>query len=275
MASEACRIDFHPQAARPTRKSASMDLNLKEKVAVVTGASQGLGKAIAFSLAKEGARVAISGRRQEVVEETAREIKDQTRADILPFAGDMTRAESGVEFIDRAAAKWGTIHILVNNVGQATRGDLESLDPADWQHAFDVNFMSAVHYTRQAIPWMKKQRWGRIINISALSGKEPAEDLIASNAVKSGMISFSKTLSRELAPHNILVNCVSPGLVQSPQNDRYFAREERKAAVQAIPLNRFGRPDEFADVVTFLCSDRAGYVTGVNLVVDGGASRGL
>lgn len=252
-----------------------MDLNLKEKIALVTGASEGLGKAIALSLAREGAKVAISGRRQEILEQAAREIKEQTRTDVLTFAGDMTRPESAAGFIHRVVDEWGTIHILVNNVGQATRGNLESLDPADWQRTFDVNLMSAVLCASQAVPMMKKQKWGRIINISALSGREPADELIASNVIKSGVISFSKSLSRDLAPHNILVNCVSPGLIQSPQNDRYFTREEKEAAVRGIPLNRFGEPDEFADVVTFLCSERAGYVTGVNLVIDGGTGRGL
>ncbi len=252
-----------------------MNLGLKEKIAVVTGASAGLGKAVALGLAREGAKVAISGRRRDVLEKAAKEIERETRGDILTFAGDMTRIEDVTAFVDKVVDEWKTIHILVNNVGQATRGRLDTLRRRDWQQAFEVNLISAVHGAGRVAPVMKKQNWGRIINISALSGKEPGEELIASNVVKSGLISFSKTLSRELASDNILVNCVSPGLIDSPQNDRYFSRPEKEDALGKIPLHRFGDPQEFADVVVFLCSDRASYITGVNLLVDGGASRGV
>ncbi len=234
-----------------------------------------MGKAIALSLAGEGARVAISGRRQDLLEQTAIELRRETQAQILTFAGDMTQIESVTEFVKRIVDEWETIHILVNNVGQATRGHLETLCRKDWQNTFDTNLLSAIHCTGQITPIMKNQKWGRIIYISALSGKEPGGELIASNVVKSGLISFSKTLSRELAPDNILVNCVSPGLIESPQNDRYFTPSERNEAIGNIPLRRFGDQNEFADVVAFLCSERASYVTGVNLLVDGGASRGV
>ncbi len=250
-----------------------MDLDLKNKIAVVTGASAGLGRAIAFSLAREGAKVAISGRRRDVLEETAKEIRSQTQASVLTFAGDMTQIKDVTAFMDLVKNEWDYIHILVNNVGQATRGCLEALCQSDWQQVFEVNLLSAVHCTSQVTPIMKKQKWGRIINISALSGKEPAQELIASNVVKSGLISFSKTLSRELASDNILVNCVSPGLIDSPQNDQYFSPMEKDEALSKIPLHRFGDPKEFADTVVFLCSQRAGYITGVNLLVDGGASH--
>ncbi|MCP4720662.1 MAG: SDR family oxidoreductase [Desulfobacteraceae bacterium] len=252
-----------------------MNLGLKNKIAVVTGASAGLGRAIAFSLAREGANVAICGRRQEVLEQTAMEIKRETQTKVLAFAGDMTQAEDVRLFIKRVINEWGTVHILVNNVGQATRGCLDSLSPNNWQQTFEVNIMSAVLCTNQVTPVMKAQKWGRIINISALSGKEPGQELIASNVVKSGLIGFSKTLSRELALDNILVNCISPGLIDSPQNDRYFSRLEKEEALSRIPLHRFGDPQEFADVVAFLCSQRSSYITGVNLLVDGGASHSL
>ena len=252
-----------------------MNLELKDKIAVVTGASAGLGRAIAFGLAREGAKVAISGRRQEVLEETAMELKRETQANVLTFVGDMTQIENVTAFVNQVVDEWDTIHILVNNVGQATRGRLESLCQRDWQQTFEVNLLSAVHCTSQVVSVMKMQKWGRIINISSLSGKEPVEELIASNVVKSGLISFSKTLSRELASDNIIVNCVSPGLIDSPQNDRYFSRAEKDEALSRIPLHRFGDPKELADAVVFLCSERASYITGVNLLVDGGASHSV
>jgi len=252
-----------------------MNLELKDKIAVVTGASAGLGRAIAFGFAREGAKVAISGRRQEVLKETAMELKRETQANVLTFVGDMTQIENVTAFVNQVVDEWNTIHILVNNVGQATRGRLESLCQRNWQQTFEVNLLSAVHCTSQVVPVMKMQKWGRIINISALSGKEPDEELIASNVVKSGLISFSKTLSRELASDNIIVNCVSPGLIDSPQNDRYFTRAEKDEILSRIPLHRFGDPKELADAVVFLCSERASYITGVNLLVDGGASHSV
>jgi len=208
-----------------------VDLGLKDKIAIITGASEGLGREIAFSLAREGAKVAISGRREEVLEETAMIIERETRANVLTFAGDMTNAEDVTAFVNLVVHKWHGIHILVNNVGQATRGSLDGLSQHEWQQTFEVNLLSAVHCTRQVAPVMKSQKWGRIVNISALSGKEPGRDLIASNVVKSGLIGFSKTLSRELASHNIIVNCVSPGLIDSPQNDRYFSPLEKEDAL--------------------------------------------
>jgi len=252
-----------------------MNLDIKGKIALVTGGSAGLGKAIAFSLAREGANVAISGRRKEALDETAREIRNKTKAKVLTFVGDMTQKESVTAFVNQVVDDWNTIHILVNNVGQATRGQLDSLCQDDWQQAFEVNLLSAVYCTTQVTPFMKKQKWGRIINISALSGTEPGEELIVSNVLKSGVISFSKTLSRELASDNILVNCVSPGLINSPQNEDYFSPKEREMVIKTIPLQRFGKPKEFADTVAFLCSERASYVTGINLIVDGGTSHGV
>lgn len=252
-----------------------MNLGLTNKVAIVTGASAGLGKAIALSLAAEDVNVAISGRGRVAIEEAAQAIEMATKSQVLPFTGDMTEPDSVKRFVDAVIAAFGTIHILVNNVGQATRGQLIALDHAAWQQTFEINLMSAIHVTTNVIPYMQKQQWGRIINIAALSAKEPGAELIASNAMKSGLVGFSKTLSHELASDNILVNSISPGLIDSPQNDRYFSPAEHQAALEQIPLGRFGHPEEFADIVTFLCSERASYVTGINLLVDGGASRGI
>jgi NAD(P)-dependent dehydrogenase (short-subunit alcohol dehydrogenase family) len=250
-----------------------MNLDLRNKIALVTGASAGLGREIAFNLAREGAKVAISGRRKTQLNETAVAISDETGSEVLTFVGDMTLKKNAIAFINQVINKLDTIHILVNNVGQATRGYFDSLSQSDWQQTFEVNLLSAVYCSKKVIPYMKTQKWGRIINIAALSGKEPVEELIASNVVKAGLINFSKTLSRELASDGILVNCVSPGLIKSPQNDRYFSKQEKDEALQAIPLQRFGEAKEFADAVVFLCSERSSYITGINLVIDGGMSH--
>ena len=252
-----------------------MNLDLKNKIALVTGASAGLGREIAFNLAREGAKVAISGRRKAQLNETAVTISKETEAEVLTFVGDMTQKKNATAFVNKVINELDTIHILVNNVGQATRGYLDSLSQSDWQQTFEVNLLSAVHCSKKVIPYMKKQKWGRIINISALSGKEPVEELIASNVVKAGLINFSKTLSRELASDRILVNCVSPGLIKSPQNDRYLSKQKKDKALQTIPLQRFGEAKEFADAVVFLCSERSSYITGINLVIDGGISHSV
>lgn len=252
-----------------------MKLGLENKVAIVTGGSEGLGKAIALSLSQEGARVAISGRRETALIEAAKEIEAISGAAPYIFVGDMTQENSVKIFVSEVVKEFSTVHVLVNNVGQATRGLLTALDHNKWQQTFDTNLMSAVHVTTNVVPHMQKQNWGRIINISALSGKEPTDELVASNVVKAGLISLSKTLSRELAASNILVNTISPGLIESTQNDSYFSETERRDALAKIPLSRFGSGSEFADTVTFLCSERASYITGINLLVDGGASHGF
>jgi 3-oxoacyl-[acyl-carrier protein] reductase len=252
-----------------------MNLNIENKVAIVTGASAGLGKAVAWSLANEGLKVAISGRNQNSLEQTAMEIESSTGIGVLAVSGDMSKAEFVKDFVDKVIAQFKTIHILVNNVGQAVRGLFTTVEMDKWQSSLEVNLMSAVYATKDVVPYMKKQKWGRIINIAALSATEPNCELAASNAAKSGLLSIAKTLSRELAGDNILVNCVSPGLIESPQNERYFTDAELKEVVGKIPLGRLGYPEEFADVVTFLCSERASYITGKNLIVDGGINRGL
>ncbi|MBI9052130.1 MAG: SDR family oxidoreductase [Anaerolineaceae bacterium] len=252
-----------------------MNLELTEKVVIITGASAGLGKAIAFSLAQEGAKIAISGRRKDALEKTAAEIRQRTQAHVLTFAGDMSQSDDIQAFISLVEKQWGTVHILVNNVGQATRGTHNQLSQADWQKTIEVNLFSSVQCSQHVIPYMRQQQWGRIINISALSGKEPADAQMASNTIKAALINYSKSLSREVAQDNILVNCVSPGLIESPQNERWFSNEEKTAAIDNIPLKRFGTPQEFADAVTFLCSQRASYINGINMIMDGGSSRSI
>jgi 3-oxoacyl-[acyl-carrier protein] reductase len=252
-----------------------MNLGLEEKVAIVTGASAGLGKAIALSLANEGAAVAISGRKAEALNQAAVQIESMAGRRVKTIPGDMSKPEPVKNLVDKVVAEFGTVHILINNVGQAERGLFTTLDLDRWQACLEVNLMSAIFAIQNALPHMQNNKWGRIVNITALSATEPNCELAASNVSKSGLLSLSKTLSRELASDNILVNCVSPGLIESPQNDRYFSEAQRKEAINEIPLGRFGYPEEFADMVCFLCSERASYITGENIIIDGGISRGL
>ena len=170
-----------------------MNLNLENKVAIVTGASSGLGKAIAFSLANEGAIVAISGRNQNELKRTATEIESATGRGVLTVSGDMSKAASVKHSVDMVIAEHETVHILVNNLGQAYRGLFTIIGTDKWQTSFEVNLMSAIYATKNVVPHMQRQKWGRIINIAALSATEPSSELVASNVAKSGLLSFSKT----------------------------------------------------------------------------------
>lgn len=253
-----------------------MDLGLKDKIAVVTGGSEGIGKAIAMGLAREMSKVAITGRRQKQLHETADEIADRTGAQVYAFAADMTEKEEVKQFVEAVRKKWQTVHILVNNVGCATRALFEELKEKDWQKAVNTNLFSAIFCTEFILPFMRKQKWGRIINIAAVSGKEPSPNLMASNAAKSGLLGFSKTLATEVARNNVLVNTVCPGRILTPQIRKLFGEKERQnIASTYIPIKRFGNAEELANLVVFLGSECASYITGTTVCVDGGISRGL
>jgi NAD(P)-dependent dehydrogenase (short-subunit alcohol dehydrogenase family) len=253
-----------------------MDLGLAGRVAIVTGASEGIGYAIALSLAREGAKVAINARNPDKLRAAADAIRERTDAEIIAEAADMCSPDDVSRFFQSVFSSWGTIHILVNNVGRATRATFEELSARDWQKALEANLTSAVLATQQVLPKMKAQRWGRIINIAAVSAKQPSPNLMASNAGKSAMLAFSKSLANEVGRHNILVNTVCPGRILSPQIVRLFSEKERDAIASAqIPLGRFGEVEELADLVAFLASERASYLTGTTIEVDGGFSKGL
>jgi 3-oxoacyl-[acyl-carrier protein] reductase len=253
-----------------------MDLGLENKIAIVTGGSEGIGKAIALGLAREKVKVAISGRRKKQLADAVNEIREKTGAGVHAANADMTNKKDVEIFIADVLEKWQTVHILVNNVGSATKAFFNELTEENWRNAMDSNLFSAIYCTQQVLSCMRKQKWGRIINIAAVSGKEPSFNLMASNVAKSGLLSFSKTLANELAPDNILVNCVCPGRIITPQIMRLFPDEERKnIAATSIPMKRFGTADELSNLVVFIASERSSFITGTVIPVDGGASRGL
>ena len=252
-----------------------MELGIKDKVAIITGASEGIGKAIAFGLAKEGVKVAISARREDVLKKTCTEIKE-TGAEVLCFKGDMTDRKAADDLVEQLIEQWGTVHILVNNVGCATKKPFEDLTDQDWQHTIDMNITSTINCTKSVLPYMKAQGWGRIINISAVSGHEPSMGLLASNVAKSGVNSLTKSLANEVSKNNILVNCVAPGRILTPQLKRIFNEEQiREISDALIPVKRFGKPEEFANLVVFLASEAASYINGTIIPVDGGLSRSI
>jgi 3-oxoacyl-[acyl-carrier protein] reductase len=260
-----------------------MELGLKGKQAIVTGASKGLGHAIATELAREGADLAICARNAQELESAAASFRSFGVA-VHAQATDVTDQHAVEGFVAASAAALGGIDILVNNAGRAHPGDFESLSDQDWQADLDVKLFSMIRFTRHVLPHMRARGGGRIVNINAVLGRAPDPKLFATSVNRAACISFSKALAIELGPESILVNSVNIGSVltsnwrnihqkQAPDvpEEEFFGR----LASETIPLGRFGRPEEVAAVVAFLVSERATYVTGASIDVAGGAGRYL
>lgn len=260
-----------------------MDLGLRGKVAVVASSSQGMGRAIALGFAREGAKVSICARGEVQLKETAETIRRETRAEVLALVADMTRLEDIQRFVTRTADQFGRIDIVVTNAGGPPFGEFMKFTDEDWEAAFRLSFLSALRLTREAVPHMRKAGGGRVINITSYGVKEPIQGLILSNAMRTGVIGLAKTLSRELAKDNILVNSLCPGRIDTERHRRLNqARAERlkrpleeihREMKAEIPLGRYGTAEEVANLAVFLGSERAGYITGTTIQVDGGLVR--
>ena len=261
-----------------------MDLNLDKKVAVVFAASKGFGKASALALAREGCRIAICSRNREQVHSAAEEIHSLTGAEVIPFVADVEYEQQINSFIKTVLHKWHSIDILVTNAGgPPVKSFEETLDP-EWEKYFRITFMSVVWSIRAVLPVMKEQRWGRIINITSISVKEPIMNLIYSNALRPAVIGLVKILSKELGPYGITLHNIAPGYHRTEGLERIVKRRmeqgEQEAEIydqweQSIPLRRIGNAAELAALVTFLCSEQAGYMTGNTIQIDGGRSGGI
>jgi 3-oxoacyl-[acyl-carrier protein] reductase len=262
-----------------------MNTGLEEKCAIVCAASKGLGKASALALAREGARVMMCARTAATLEAAAAEIRGETGARVVPVVADVSLAADVDRLVACAAEEFGAIDILVTNTGGPRSGPFESLDDADWLRAYDSLVMSVVRLSRAVIPHMRKRGAGRIIHVTSVSVKQPIDGLALSNALRAAVTGLSRTLASELAPDNILVNCVAPGYTrtgrvielaeQAAAREGSTAAEVQRRTEDKIPLKRMGTPQEFGDVVAFLASERASYVTGTTLQVDGGFVRSL
>lgn len=267
-----------------------MDLGLKGKVAVVAGASRGLGRAIAEGLAVEGTRVAICARSSDAITAAAAEISktDAARAsggEVLPVTADVSRAGDVDRLVTQTLDRWGRIDVLVTNAGGPPSGPTASLTDAQWTGAVETLLFSVVRLCRAVIPVMQQQRWGRIIHITSFTVKQPLPNLALSNAVRLAVVGLAKTQAIELAPFNILVNTLCPGPIATDRlaelTQQYAARGNMTADeatqrlwLSQIPLGRLGEPREFADLAVFLASERASFITGCAIQVDGGAVRG-
>jgi 3-oxoacyl-[acyl-carrier protein] reductase len=243
-----------------------MDLGLKDRVAVVAASSKGLGKAVALGLAQEGAKLAICARGEEELCRTAAEIGDDVMTEVV----DVTVEAQVSKFIDAAMRKFGRLDICVTNAGGPPAKKFADTSVEDWRAAVDLNFMSTVYFARAVLPRMKEQLWGRLIAISSVAVLQPVEGLILSNAARSAVRGLVKSLSNEYGPYNVLVNNVCPGYTATERLKKLGVHPESQ-----IPLGRVGTPEEFANLVVFLASERAGYITGVSIPVDGGWTKAL
>lgn len=262
-----------------------MDLGLKGRVALVCGASSGLGKAVALGLGKEGARVAICSRSEEKLNSAAADIRQRTGTEVLPLRADVSLPSEVKTLVQKMVEHFGKLEILVSNAGGPPFGHFLDLPEEAWERALHLNLLSTLHLCRESVPHMRAAGWGRIVNITSFAAKQPAEGLILSNTARAGVLGLSKSMANELGPYNILVNAVCPGAFET---ERLLDLSRRRAAqegisleeyfklrVKEIPLRRNGKPEEFADLVVFLASERASYITGTAIQIDGGLVRSL
>lgn len=263
-----------------------MELGIRDRVAIVCGASKGMGRAIAAGLAAEGARVLMVARGEDALQRAAAEIAGQAGGDrVLAMAGDLGEADTPARLVAQAVARWGRLDIVVTNTGGPKPGQPSSFSDDDWLLAYQQIFFSAVRLAREALPHMRAQNWGRIVNLLALSVVQVEDNLTLSSTARKAVAAFAKSLSDEVARDGITVNNVLPGSVLTERLEevsrmqaQHHGTDPDKAMdvrLARIPAGRFGQPEEMADLVCFLASERAGFLTGLNIPVDGGQLRAM
>ena len=262
-----------------------MDLGLQDKVAIITGGSDGIGRAAALSMSKEGANVIIVARGQEMLDEAAEEIRAATEGAVIPISADVTGADTAERVVQTALDRFGRLDILVNNAGTSMAKGFEQVSQEDWEFDFELKVWGAVRLIQQSIPEMRKVGGGRIINVTNLGGRTPGANSMPTSISRAAGIAITKGLSKDLAQDNILVSTVCIGLIKSGQHrKRYEARLQTEPGLgedifydqlaqgRSVPIGRVGEPEEAGDVIAFLASDRASYLTGIAVNIDGGVS---
>ncbi len=262
-----------------------MDLGLKGKVALVPASSSGLGRAVAMAFAREGAKLAICSRRQDAIDEVAKEAKDTYGAEVLAMEADLANKDDIEKVLKKTLDTYGGIDVLILNAGGPPPGMFDKLVDDQWYAAFELTMMSALRLIRGSLPSMREKGSGAIVSMSSSSIKQPIPNLLLSNAIRAGLQGALKTMSEDLAGENIRINTVIPGRIRTPrivQLDAANAEREGKsqeevtqASESAIPMKRYGEPAEFAEAVVFAASDAASYMTGGIFQVDGGAVKSL
>ena len=262
-----------------------MDLGLKNKVALVAAASRGLGRAVAEELAAEGASLLLCSRREEAINKAAKEIAQTTGAKVLALAADVSEAADVAKLTQFGAERLGRIDILVTNAGGPPAGQFENLSQDQWEAATRLTLFSAVELVRQVLPGMKERRWGRILNITSIAVKQPVDNLILSNSLRAAVTGFARTLANEVAPFGVTVNNIMPGYTRTERVEELAQVMAEKQAItpaetvarweKEIPMRRLGEPREFAALAAFLVSERASYITGTSIPVDGGWIKAL
>jgi 3-oxoacyl-[acyl-carrier protein] reductase len=262
-----------------------MDLGLGGRVAFLAASSKGLGKAVAEELAAEGCSLVLCARGQEALAATGKEIERQHAVKVVLVPADVGKPGEAERVVKEGKAKLGKIDILLTNSGGPPAGSFESLTPEAWENATALILHSVVEFCRAALPGMKERKWGRILNVTSIAAKQPVDNLMLSNSIRAAVIGFARTLANEVAPFGVTVNNLIPGFTRTDRMvelSEVSAKKEGITPEQAqarytstIPMGRMGEPREFAALAAFLASDRASYITGQSMAVDGGWIRAL
>jgi NAD(P)-dependent dehydrogenase (short-subunit alcohol dehydrogenase family) len=259
----------------------TLELGLKGKVAIVTGGSEGLGRATVEKLAHCGAKVALCARRAEVLEEAAKTIEKATGAELLALPTDVTRNDQVQKLVNAVTGRWGGVDILVNNAGTSQAAPFLDVSDETWQYDFDLKVMGAIRFCRLVVPSMKARGGGAIVNITTIGGKAPLAKALPTSMTRAAGINLTKSLSKEYAADQIRVNTICLGVVKSAQWTRRFKGGDLEAFYadmakqRGVPLGRLGEAEEFADLVAFLVSERAKWITGTAINFDGGAGAAV
>ncbi len=262
-----------------------MNLGLQKRVAIVAASSQGIGRATAHAFAAEGCRIAMCARGANTLQQAADEIRQKHGTEVYAEPFDVTDHAAVQSFVEATVSKFGSADICVTNAGGPPAKGFLATSSEDWQKAIDLNLLSTVYFAHAVIPHMQKKRWGRIVTITSITTKQPVADLVLSNAVRAGVVGLVKSLANEFGKDNILVNNIGPGFTATARlielaASRSTALNKKQSEIfegwaADAPLKRLGQPEEVADAIVWLASDRASYITGQTLLVDGGMYKGL